>query len=237
MAAPIEEKGDGVVWCHRGDGPDRLPREPQRLAARGQDPDRQAKHQQLGRHLGDGVQDVLAVVQADERRGAFELRRQQPEGAAAGPGRDAGRHRELLDDLWPSYGRGQVDPPGTPRGLAHDGMRATSAASRVLPLPPAPVNVSSRVRAQQPARLLQLRLPPYEAVQPHRHGRPARVTFVYGGTPVPPALSTCHPLIIPSPVGRIGHPDRASSARWQMSAALGDETVVLVPHPNPKEHQ
>ena len=97
-------------------------------------------------HGGDGVDQVLAVVQHDE--GVELTDGAEGRGRVAGVGSDAGGVEQRRHDASGSTiaARSTNAEPSPAWPASFD---ATSTASRVLPTPPGPTNVTSRARAEQ----------------------------------------------------------------------------------------
>jgi hypothetical protein len=129
--------------------------------------------QQRLRHLRRARQDLLAVVQADQRATVPELHRQRPQRALDGRSEHPDRRRGDLGDLGGIGDRLELDPPHAvrpPLGLiggelgGEPGLaRATDAGQRHQPPP-----------AQQGRHRGQLGPPPDEAGEVHRQRVPDR---------------------------------------------------------------
>ena len=129
----------------RRHSPRRLAGNPQRLTARGED--RQAgrgAEQRLG-ELGARGNHVLAVVEHQEHPAIAQLIRQRLDQRSVRRLPDVEDRRDRLARPASGSASGARSTNHTPSGKPSSTCRATSSASRVLPHPPAPVSVNSRV--------------------------------------------------------------------------------------------
>ena len=136
----------------------------QRGAARREDPELPGAPQQLA-DVGGRATDLLEVVEDEQRLLRRELAAEDVDRAAGGVVADPHGVRRSPAPRAPGP-RCRRSPRTRPRrGTSSATLAATCSASRVLPVPPGPVRVSSRVVGEQGARLLELPLAPDERRQ------------------------------------------------------------------------
>ena len=130
------------------DPPDHLARQAQRLAAGGQHSHAGTALKQRHGEFCTGPEQMLAVVEQHYHSPVGKLLHNGRRGGPGAGQRQAKRCRGSRRYQPPVPDPRQVNEPhavGDHAGVRH--RRATSIASRVLPAPPGPLNVSSRVRS------------------------------------------------------------------------------------------
>ncbi len=142
-AGTLHEQRGGVGGGHRGQRPDLLALDAERLAARGEHDDAGAVRHHAIEQPRRGVEHVLAVVQHEQQRA-------RPRGTRSPSARSSGRAaaaRAARSRRPGSPGRRRPAAPArraTPRrGTAPAPRPATSSAVRDFPTPPTPVRVTS----------------------------------------------------------------------------------------------
>ena len=125
------------------------PGTPSGLPAGRQHRDLGAGPEQFDGEVRDAVEDLFAVVEAEEDAPVAQLRRDRAGGTRVRLHRHAERRGDQLGDLGAAADGVELDPPHAV-GPAPAAAAATWAASRVLPLPPGPASVTSRPPASRP---------------------------------------------------------------------------------------
>ena len=172
LARPRDEQLDGVALVHPGYRNDVLAGQREALAARDAEP-RAGHRGDQGDRVGDRGQEVLGVVDHDQ-----ELPAPEALGECAPRGLGARRRRAAPARSVAGTCNGfSSDASGThttPSGNASATPAAACSDSRVLPIPPGPVSVTSRTfsRSEQRGDLLDGILAPDEGGRRHRQIRP-----------------------------------------------------------------
>ena len=146
---PFDEQGhrgrvDARADVQRGHRPQPLVGDSEPFAAGGHNLGRCRGRQDGLDQIGGGVQHVFAVVEHQQPHPALQGGGHALGHAPAGLLGDAQHrghrvgHRSRIGD------RGQLEKPYARPGIRRPAAPATSSASRVLPTPPTPVNVTSR---------------------------------------------------------------------------------------------
>ena len=166
-AGAVGEELDRIVDGERGHGPDRLPAEPEGLAARRQDAQLRAVHEQLLDHPGRLADDVLAVVHDHDRSAG----RPGARPVARGPpvprlGRAPASRSPMPTATASGTAAGSCTGASSTRNAScSSSLRASSWARRVFPAPPGPTIVTSRWARDEATERREVVLPPDEAAQ------------------------------------------------------------------------